>query len=615
MPPTGPHLPEPPDPEEIRHALRKILASRRFAEAERLRQMLDWLVGESIHGRSKQIKESLIAIEVFDRGPSWDSQSDALVRVQMRNLRQHLGRYFETEGKDDRLIVTIPKGSYAPRFAWKAPPPPPDPPKPRFRMRPIAAVLAIVIVAILSILAWHKRTSAPVRLAVLPFENVSGQSTLAHVAAGLTEELTSELARSPNSRVAASPPNGSTAARGIAASARQLGVRYLVSGSARPVGDRTDGSWSITARLADSETGTFIWSDHYVRDAALLASLPEEIAAAVALTLKLGPSPPPSSSAAAPPISSAHDAYLRGLYLRSQHDPESLEQARLAFQQAVDEAPSHVRARVALADAWLTIGFHDTARASSAFAEARRQAEQVRQLAPSMPENLALRARIAFLVDWNAPAAETLFRDSIRMAPSLSRTRQSYALLLMSRGRYDESANELMRARESDPLSLSTANDLGVALFAGRRYSDALAETRRVLRLAPRSRSAHFLAGCIHGVSGRPDQAIAEYRQALSGAKRPPEILGRLGFALAAAGQTGEARKVLQEMESGPLSHTHRAIVFLGLGERDQAISALEAAVDSRESEVLFLDADPHFDGLRGDKRFDALRRRVGLTP
>jgi tetratricopeptide (TPR) repeat protein len=200
------------------------------------------------------------------------------------------------------------------------------------------------------------------------------------------------------------------------------------------------------------------------------------------------------------------------------------------------------------------------------------------------------------------------------LAPSLSRTHQSYALLLMSRGRYDESANEILRARESDPLSLTTANDLGVALYAGRRYTEALAETRRILQLAPNSRSAHFLAGCIHGVSGNPDQAIAEYERALSGGRRPAEILGRLGFALAAAGRPDEARKLLKEMDSGPLSHAHRAILFLGLGERDQAIAEISSAVDSRESEALFLDADPHFDGLRGDKRFEALRRRVGLT-
>lgn len=198
-----------------------------------------------------------------------------------------------------------------------------------------------------------------------------------------------------------------------------------------------------------------------------------------------------------------------------------------------------------------------------------------------MPETLALQARIAFLVDWNGPAAETRFRDSIRLAPSLSRTHQAYALLLMSHGRHNESVDEVIRARELDPLRLSTANDLGVVLYAGRRYPGALAETRRILQLAPQARSAHFPAGAI----------------------------------LVASGQTQEARKVLNEMDRGPVSHTHQAILLLALGDRDKSLMALETAINRREFEALYLDAEPHLDSLRQDARFETLRRRVGLTP
>ena len=287
-----PLLPAPPDPAEIRSALRRVLSSNCFAEAEKLRKMLAWLVNESLHGRSKQIKESVIALEVFHRGPTWDPHADALVRVQMRNLRQHLDRYYDAEGRHDPVRLTIPKGGYAPCFGWNPPPPVMElePPASQPVNRAIAAALGTFILAILLIAAWQRSPALPPRLAVLPFENLSGQSSLSYVSTGLTEELTAMLARSPDFTVAATPPSIPAHPQGLSDTARQLGVRYLVFGTVRPTDGPDPASWSITARLADSKTGSYLWSDHYLRDGEHLEALPEEIARAVSLALR--PSPP-----------------------------------------------------------------------------------------------------------------------------------------------------------------------------------------------------------------------------------------------------------------------------------------------------------------------------------
>ena len=620
MPANETQLPDAPDPAEIRSALRQILCSGGFAEAERLRQLLAWLVEEALQGRADQIKESLIALEVFGRGSNWNPQADALVRVQVRNLRQHLDRYYASEGIDDALRITIPKGRYAPGFTWKAPPLPeasvaPDRPARAWRVPAAAAVTLVVAitVALFAAAFWYRRPAPPLRLAVLPFENLSGQAEYDYLAAGLTEELTVMLARTPALRVAASPAGRSTVEHEAGEWTRRLGVRYLLSGSLRQTDGPAPKAWSITAHITDGETSTIIWSDHYLRGGAQLEALPEEIARAATLSLHIAPAAA-DAGAGKPSVTSAHDAYLRGLYLRNQQGPGRVAEARVAFQQAIQEDPSHVRARAALADSWLTTGFHDYDQAPAAFAAARREAEQARRYNPTTPEILAVQARIAFLVDWDASSAETLYRESLRLAPSLGRTHQGYALLLMSRGRHEEAVAEMLRARELDPLGLATANDLGVALYAAGRYAEALAEARRILEIAPQSRSAHFLAGAILSASGEPAKSILEYRQAIPGGKAEPEIAGRLGFALATAGRTQEARQLLAEMESGPRSETHRAILVLGLGEREKAIALLSAAVERHESEVLFLDAEPHFKSVRRDQRFEALRRRVGLA-
>jgi TolB-like protein/Flp pilus assembly protein TadD len=612
-------LPDAPDSEEIRRALRQILCSRGFAEAERLRQLLTWLVEESLNGRADQIKESLIALEVFGRGSDWNPQSDALVRVQVRNLRHHLDRYYASEGTEDPVRLTIPKGRYAPHFTWSKPPPPEAPPTPMPPARawkiPASAIVTLMTVTTLALFAafWYRRPAPPLRLAVLPFENLSGQPGYDYLAAGLTEELTAMLARTPALRVAAIPAGRSTMGQEPEELAHRLGVRYLLSGSLRQADGPPPKAWSITARLTDGETSTIVWSDHYLRGVAELEAMPEEIARVVTVSLRIAPAAVRGAAGKAS-VTSAHDAYLRGLYLRSQQGQDHVAQARLAFQQAILENPSHVRARAALADSWLTTGFHDYDQAPAAFAAARREAELAVGVDPSAPEILAVQARIAFLVDWDAFSAETLYRNSLRLAPSIGRTHQGYALLLMSRGRHDEAVAEMLQARELDPLGQATANDLGVALYAARRYAEALAEARRILQFAPQNRGAHFLAGAILSAAGKPASAIPEYRQALSGAKIEAEIEGRLGFALAAAGRTQEARQLLTEMESGPRSDTHRAILLLGLGEREEALAMLSAAIGRHESEVLFLDAEPHFESLRGDPRFQALRKRVGLA-
>lgn len=279
-----PHSEGTPSPAEIRHVLGRILSSRCFADAERLRQMLAWLVDQSLQGRSKEIKESVIALEVFGRNPASNPQADALVRVQMGNLRRHLARFYETEGREELILLVIPTGSYAPCFAWNVPASAAPSPALRWNKRGLAAAGAAVVLAILAINTQQRR-SAPASVAVLPFDNLSGRPELAYVAAGLTAELTSILAHSPDLNVAATPANGIAASQSLTDAARQLGVRYLISGSVRPMSGQAPQPWSVTVRVADSKTGSYAWSDHYECSAARLEALPAEIATAIAASL------------------------------------------------------------------------------------------------------------------------------------------------------------------------------------------------------------------------------------------------------------------------------------------------------------------------------------------
>ncbi|GEM_PF-4063642 len=274
--------------EEIRLQLRRILTSHAFAESERLRSLLTWLIEQLAAGRTSGLKEAVIGIEVFHRPPSWDHQSDSIVRVQVHNLRLHLARYYATEGHADPLVIEIPKGSYLPRVA-------PLNARPHRRRR--YAVIVLAAAAIVSIAAClyllGSIASPPPRVAVLEFQNLSGDTSQDYVTRGLTEELAAFLARSQGLQVVTGGPLKDYGEEFRRASTA-LNARYILTGSIRPAGNPAQ--WSVTSRLIDAKTGVHLWSNHYERTLPALESLPIEIAAAVLKTLRVPETRPRLSS-------------------------------------------------------------------------------------------------------------------------------------------------------------------------------------------------------------------------------------------------------------------------------------------------------------------------------
>jgi len=272
---TGFHQAAQPFPsEEVRLQLRRILISHTFADSDRLRALLSWLVEESLAGHSERLKESLIGLEVFHRAPSWDPQNDAIVRVQVHNLRRLLDNYYQTEGKADPLTIEIPKGAYVPLVSRRS--------APAWRSRLLLAAACCFIAGLVLtagvLYSRRQAQSAPPTLAVLAFENLTGDTSQDYVARGVCAELTAMLAHSKQIRVtdsAAMPAYGDDSYRAAAA----LHVRYILTGSVRRA--QQPGTWSVTARLIDSTTGRHVWSNHFQRPAATLESLPAEIAVSV----------------------------------------------------------------------------------------------------------------------------------------------------------------------------------------------------------------------------------------------------------------------------------------------------------------------------------------------
>lgn len=613
-----------PTSTQIQSQVHRILNSAAFADTGRLRGLLSWLIEETLAGRGNHLKESLIGVGVFHREATWDPQSDALVRVQMRNLRIRLAQYYETEGQADELVITIPRGQYVPSFTFKMEEPAvPVPAHSRTLTWLIVAAAALAIAVSAGWLAssWRPFRS-PVMLGVLPFQNLSGDAGNEYLALGLTEEVTALLARSQSLHVVSLPAfagRDPESTADLRKRAQAVHVEYILVGSLRRAGPQQKDAWSVTARMLDVEKGFYIWSEHLSVTLADLEAVPESFAVAVRRALSLpvadaqrGPAPRLERSRQQ---TDAHELYLRGLYFRSRATEGGLPKAEQLFEQAIALDPHHARAHAALGDAYLSQGFHSESNPRSYFEAARRQADLALELDPGLPEAASLRGRVAMIIDWDPEAAETYLRKGLQSAPGIARTHQSYATFLMSRERHDEAIEQISLARELDPTTIGTANDYGVILYAARRYEEALQEASRLLAVAPRSGSGHFLRATVLSALGRHRDAVAEFETALRSQPRSSEILARYGAALARGGHVEQARAVLGELSKDPVVHVHRALLLTALNEHEPAIAELKQGLAAHESDMLFLDAEPAFDSLRPLPTYQQVRRSVHLAP
>jgi len=178
---------------------------------------------------------------------------------------------------------------------------------------------------------------------------------------------------------------------------------------------------------------------------------------------------------------------------------------------------------------------------------------------------------------------------------------------------------EANRARELDPFSLDVSATRGFVLQNARRYAEAIEQLRHVIAMDPNHYSAHWFLGQTYAANGQFDEAIASSEKAATLSSRAPGALGLLGMAYALAGRKGEADKVLNELlglnRRRYVTPAAVTIVYIGLGDKDQAFTWLEKAIQERSNVMAYLKVEPMLDPLRADPRFDDLPRRIGLAP
>lgn len=435
-----------------------------------------------------------------------------------------------------------------------------------------------------------------IRLAVLPFENVGGNQQDAFLADGIHQDMISVLNRLYPDRLAVIAHTSAKRYLPAGANIKQIGqdlnVGYVVEGSVRRNHDQV----RVTARLTRISDRAKLWSAAYDRGLGQLVAAQVEIAQAVAQGIDRGlrPDEQVSAALARPMNAAAHEAYLRGDYSK-----------------AVEIDPGYAAAFTGLANKLYYPALFGLFPPRPAFLKMMNAASRAAELDPAQAGAHSSLALGKLHLDWNWSAAEEDFRRAVRLDPADGEVRHFLAHLLLWTGRPEESAQECLRAIQLDPFNPSLISCLGFHYLLAGNGQKAMEATRQALAFDPKHGWAWMTLGWIYEQKGMFAESISALRKAWNITIRKASI----AHAFARSGNRPPAEtllaELLEESKSKYTSPYDIAVVYTGLGDREQAFSWLNRACEEHAGFLLFVKSDPRFKPLRSDPRFRSLLRRM----
>ncbi|MDQ2841461.1 MAG: winged helix-turn-helix domain-containing protein, partial [Acidobacteriota bacterium] len=439
--------------------------------------------------------------------------------------------------------------------------------------------------------------SGKVRLAVLPFENMSAEPEQEFFSDGLTEEMIAELGRLNPKRLGVIARTSTmlykNSRKRIDEIGRELNVEYILEGSVRRAGRRA----RITAQLIQAPDQTHLWAETYDRDIADMLQVQHEVAQRVAdsLAFELLSHERTHTAAISP---AGYEAYLRGRYFWNRGSGADAAVAIHWFEECLKHDSNYALAYSGIADCHGRLGWFGALPPREAGAKAKTAALLAVTLQNRLGEAHASLALVCFWHDWDWAGAEREFREAIDLNPNYAAAHNWYAAFLNVMLRFDEAAREQKIAEELDPLCLTIAMNAADPYYFARQYSSAIDRFKRVLKRDPNFPAAHYNLGGAYAQAGMYQEAMRAFETAarLSGVRLADAALG---YAYARLGDIPRAVAILDEMEKLGADPTRLALILLGLGKLDCALEKLEQAFEERSFWLVYLQADPVYDDLR----------------
>jgi TolB-like protein/DNA-binding winged helix-turn-helix (wHTH) protein/Tfp pilus assembly protein PilF len=578
--------------------------------------------------------------ELLEKVWAHELVNDEALTQRVMLLRRALG----DDPKEPRFIASAPRWGYrlvarVERLAGQAPtsPPPAEQaaeqsaasrldaaPAPTRRRAAwlgwVAAVLAAAIAGGVVYLVLGRGRHPIDSLAIAPFSNANGAATSEVLCDGIPVSVTHALSQVPGLRVIAT----STMARFRGGKVdpqrvgREVGVRTVLTGTLLRRGD----DLQVTAELVDVADGRALWSGRYLRPAADIFAIQDEISQEIARGLRLKLSAAEMTRLAARGTASveAYELYIKGRYHWNKRAEGGFKDAIECFRHAIEVDPAYALAYSGLADCYALESAieYGVVAPLEAMPKARAAAKKALEIEPELGEGHASLGLVLWLFDFDRDDAEAEFRRAFALSPGYASAHQWYAEMLAEQGRMSEARSEMAHAQTLDPLSLAIATDIGLLAYYERDYESAIRQYRSTLEMDPNFGQAYLALGLAYLRAGRLNEAVEVFEGANRLAQDIPPVLAALGYAYAVAGKRDEALAELDRLRG---ISTQRFVpsyyiagIYLGLGDHDHAFEWFDRACQERCSLLGTLKVDPVFDPLRADPRFAALMRCVRLA-
>jgi TolB-like protein len=483
-------------------------------------------------------------------------------------------------------------------------------------------------------LASGNRDEAPadkIKLAVLPFGNLSGAKGDDYFSDGLTEEMITQITRLRASELAViartTAEHYDSSSKSLDQMKKDLGVGYVLEGKVRRGGNRV----RITAQLIQMKDQTQLWAETYERDLSDVLSVQADIAEAIAreinLALNLSQSTRLSDlqKGRGQVQPAAYDAYLKARYNLHQMTPVAISKSIKDFEEATFAEWHYAPAFAGLASAYalLAIAPFDFLPPHEAMPAAEKAARRALDIDNKCAEAHTALALVNHHYHWKWKEAEAGYELAIELNPDHADTHLWYSWLLLALGRRDAAFDEIEQTmsivQETDPHRLVAVHTTrAAAYYFGREYQRAVDECEKAKQLDPKYFMLHFIAGRAYMRLNEHAKAIAHLKQARTETGEMPLMDAALGLAYAVSGKKTETIKLAEAFKAAAkkryIPPTYFGMLFAGLGDKDKAMMWLQKAYDDRADGLTWLNVEPMLDDVRSDPRFQELIRRIGLV-